>query len=126
MPLQAIQFVEERLVAARLLIGRGDLLDDGHQRFWNESSAVRTEMATRVGIVTGMFCDTRARLRQLRAGEIGHLSACGFRARRMHACGDQIGNGASGIATGDQPLADEHRIGTRARVGEQVRGAANA
>ena len=43
----------------------------------------------------------------------------------MRACGDQIGNGAAGIATGDQPLADEHRIGARAGVGEQIGGAAN-
>ena len=43
----------------------------------------------------------------------------------MRACGDQIGNGAAGIATGDQPLADEHGVGARAGIGEQIGGAPN-
>jgi hypothetical protein len=29
----------------------------------------------------------------------------------MRTCGDQIGNGATRITTGDQSLADEHGIG---------------
>ncbi len=124
MPLQPVQFVEESLVAAGLLIGGGDLLDDGHQRLGDEPPAVDTEMALRIGIVDGGFGDGRAGTRQLRAGEVGHLSARGFRAGRMRACGDQIGNGAAGITTGDQPLADEHRVGACAGVGEQIGGAA--
>ena len=38
----------------------------------------------------------------------------------MRACGDQIGNGATGIATGDQSLADQNRVGARSRVCEQI------
>ena len=44
----------------------------------------------------------------------------------MRACGHQIGNGAAGITAGDQSLADEHRVGTRAGVREQVGRAAYA
>ena len=72
MPLQPIQFVEESLVTAGLLVGRGDFLDHGHQRLGNESSSVDTEMALGVGIVGGRFGDRRTGTRQLWAGEIGH------------------------------------------------------
>ena len=71
-PLQAIQLIEEFLVTARLFVRGGDLLDDGHQRFGDESSSVDTEMALGVGIVGGRLRDRRAGTRQLRAGEIGH------------------------------------------------------
>ncbi len=73
--LQPIQFVEELLVTARLLVGGRDFLDDGHQRFGDESSSVDTEMALGVGIVDGRFGDGRAGTRQFRAGGIGHWSA---------------------------------------------------
>ena len=42
----------------------------------------------------------------------------------MRACGDQIGYGAARITTGDQALADEHRIGTRPGIRKQIGGAA--
>ena len=72
MPLQPVQLVEECLVAAGLFVGGGDLLDHGHQRLGDESSAVDTEMALGVGIVDGRLGDRRTGTRQLRAGEIGH------------------------------------------------------
>ena len=74
-PLQPVQLVEECLVAAGLLVGGGDLLDDGHQRLGDESSPVDTEMALGIGVVDGRFGDGRAGTRQLGAGEIGHWSA---------------------------------------------------
>ncbi len=40
----------------------------------------------------------------------------------MRACGDQIGDGAAGITTGDQTLADEHRVGARTGVRQQIGG----
>ena len=43
----------------------------------------------------------------------------------MRACGDQIGDGAAGITTGDQTLADENGVGARAGVGQQVGGTAD-
>ncbi len=49
--LQAIELVEVSLVGAYLLVGRGDFLNDGHQRLGDESPAIDTEVTTRVGIV---------------------------------------------------------------------------
>jgi hypothetical protein len=43
----------------------------------------------------------------------------------MRACGDQIGNGATRIATGDQTLTDEHGVGARTRIGKEIVGATN-
>ena len=74
-PLQAVQLIEESLVTAGLFVGGGDFLDDGHQRFRDESSSVDTEMALGVGIVGGRFRDRRTGTRQLWAGEIRHCSA---------------------------------------------------
>ena len=53
--LQSIQFIEEGLVAAGLLIGRGDLLDDGHQRLGDIPAAVRAEMSPRVRVMGSGF-----------------------------------------------------------------------
>jgi hypothetical protein len=43
----------------------------------------------------------------------------------MRTCGDQIGNGAAGITTGDQSLTDEHGIGARSGICEQIGCAAH-
>lgn len=75
MALQAIQFVEKFLVTPSFFVGGGYLLDHGHQRLGDESSSVDTEMAPGIGIVGGGFGHRRAGTRQLRAGEVGHLSA---------------------------------------------------
>ena len=118
MALQPIQFIEEGLIATSLPVGRGDLFDHRHQRLGDESSAIDTEMAACVGIVHCGFGYGCTGTRQLRPGEVGHLSARGFRAGRVRTCGDQIGNGAAGITTGDQSLTDEHGVGACSGVCE--------
>ena len=74
MALQPIQFIEERLIATSLLVGRGHLFDDGHQRFGNEPAAVHAEMAARVGIMGGRFGHCGAGARQFRFQVSGHLA----------------------------------------------------
>ncbi len=44
----------------------------------------------------------------------------------MSACGDEVGDGASRITTGNQTFADENGVGPGAGVGEQVRGTPDA
>ena len=55
--LQLVELVQELLVGAGLLIGRGDFLDHRHQRLGDVPSAVDTEMSTSVGVVVGRFGD---------------------------------------------------------------------
>ena len=43
----------------------------------------------------------------------------------MRACGDQIGHRAARVTAGHQSLADEHRVGARTGVRQQVGGAAD-
>ena len=60
-PLQAVEFVEERRIHTRLLVLGGDLLDHRHQRLGDVSAAVDAEMALAVGFVTAAFGDARTR-----------------------------------------------------------------
>ena len=64
--LQVIEFVEERLVGAGLLVGRGDLLDDGHQRLRHIAATENPEVTARIRVVQCRLSDSRTG-----AGQVG-------------------------------------------------------
>ena len=93
-PLQPVELIEERLVAAGLLIGRGDLFDHRHQRLGNQPAPVGTEMAQCVGIVNGGFSNACAGTGQFGPREIRHQSA--FSCKRLIAWFSEPVSGRTG------------------------------
>ena len=73
MGLQGIEFVEEPLVGSGLLIGRGDLFDDGHQSLRDIPAAEDPEVAARVRIVDRGLGDGRTGAGQVGRGGISHI-----------------------------------------------------
>jgi hypothetical protein len=66
--LQAIEFVQERVVRASLFVLRSDFLDNRHECFRHMPSAIDAEMASGVGIVRALG-ESRAGRRQIAALE---------------------------------------------------------
>ena len=64
--LQVVEFVKERLVGAGLLVGRGDLLDNSHQRLGHIAPAENPEVTARIRVVQCRFGDSRTG-----AGQVG-------------------------------------------------------
>ena len=73
--LQVVEFIEECLVGAGLLVGRGDLFDDGHQCLGYVAAAEDTEVAARVRVVDRRLGDGGAGARQVGRGGVGHIRA---------------------------------------------------
>ena len=77
MGLQGVEFVEETLVGAGLLIGGGDLLDHGHQRLRHVAATEDSEMPARIWVVDRRRGDGRTGAGQVGRGGVGHIGTSG-------------------------------------------------
>ena len=73
MGLQGVEFVKELLVGSGLVVGRGDLFDDGHQCLGDIAAAEDPEVAARIRIVDRRLSDGSTGAGQVGRGGIGHI-----------------------------------------------------
>ncbi len=71
--LETVEFVQERVVGAGLLVLGGDLLDHCHQGLGHVPSAVHAEVSSGVGVVRRALGDSGAGSRQIATLEDGFL-----------------------------------------------------